>query len=112
MNAPVWVGIGVICVGIFHLISAYYPRWDVRWGSRGYGRDWEKRPPVSIHGRLAFGIVTICFGASFLAFEINALVGRIAEGITVLAFIGLIITYRRDRSRHINDEDKRSGINL
>jgi hypothetical protein len=99
-----WVALMFLGFAICALVSACFPKWDVRWGGRG-GRNFHKQVPVSVEGRVAFGILLAWFsGAGFIASH-RPSTGPwvLAIGVFVLigvfGLIGMYFVYARDRRR-------------
>ena len=91
-----WIAVCVLtAIAMRSFVTAFFPNWNVRWG----GRQSRRVIPMSVRGRIAFGIMPA--GAAILLSVAPAhpskLFASIGMGIFALIMIGVGIMHRRDK---------------
>jgi hypothetical protein len=87
---------------VFGFVSAFFPRWDLRYGGRGGGSH-GKRARVSVEGRIAFGVLFSCLdGAMFVDYYKLAApsLKYWLTAISLLTLVAMIPIFIRDKRRH------------
>jgi hypothetical protein len=96
-----WLAIFALIAGLVSFIAAFFPRWDLRWGGHT-GPAFAKRVPISVEGRVAFGIYFAYFGFTIIMSGYKPSLWYPMLAILIVLMIGLYIIYRRDRRKRDN----------
>jgi UDP-N-acetylmuramyl pentapeptide phosphotransferase/UDP-N-acetylglucosamine-1-phosphate transferase len=105
----VFLGI-VLCIAMaaFCFASAFFPKWDLRWGGRHGRIPHEDKPPLSPTGKFGFGILFGYAAVIVLLNEQNVSLTPWLIALYIPLFVGMGVIYRRDRHRHL--EQKRRDV--
>jgi hypothetical protein len=96
-------------IAAFCFVSAFFPQWNLRWGGPG-GRPFHEKAPVSVQGRVGFGVVFAYFGLAELIGEYfgdyRQLLGPLLMTVGALLLAGLFVIALRDRRRYRGAESR------
>jgi hypothetical protein len=89
-----------ITIAIACFLSAIFPKWDLRWGRHSGGGKFEDRIPVSVRGRVAFGMLFVYFCAVGLIGDVRPSWGSWLGVSVFLPLLGVFLIAWQDERRH------------
>ncbi len=98
-----WPYVSIIfAASAFCFVSAFFPHWPVKWGSNRYKKS--NKPPMSVAGRVGFGISLSIIGIGMLLGNANRSLTGVLTALFIINFIGMIFIFFRDWEEDPNRE--------